>query len=48
LREKDKKADVRRKLAKFVVVEAFKSRSAVVLEDLPRNTPEHMVKGREG
>jgi len=44
LREKDKKADVRRKLAKLVVVEAFKSRSAVVLEDLPRNTPEHMVK----
>ncbi|MBB5254231.1 RNA-guided endonuclease InsQ/TnpB family protein [Sulfurisphaera ohwakuensis] len=44
LREGDKKVDVRRKFAKLVVMEAFESGSAIVLEDLPRNTPEHMVK----
>ena len=44
LRERDKKADVRRKLAKLIVKEAFESRSAIILEDLPRNTPKHMVK----
>jgi len=48
LRERDKKADVRRKLAKLIVKEAFESRSAIILEDLPRNTPKHMVKRREG
>ena len=45
LRERDKKADVRRKLAKLIVKEAFESRSAIVLEDLPKRAPEHMVKG---
>ncbi|QXJ28710.1 ISC1913 family transposase, Second ORF [Saccharolobus shibatae B12] len=40
-----KDRETRRKLAKLVVTEAFESRSAIVLEDLPRNTPEHMVKG---
>ncbi|BDR92928.1 RNA-guided endonuclease InsQ/TnpB family protein [Vulcanisaeta souniana] len=44
LREGDKKADVRRKLAKLIVKEAYESSSAIILEDLPRNTPEHMVK----
>ncbi|WP_048087395.1 RNA-guided endonuclease InsQ/TnpB family protein [Metallosphaera yellowstonensis] len=44
LRERDKKVDVRRKLAKLIVKEAFESRSAIVLEDLPGRTPEHMVK----
>ncbi|MQL56057.1 IS200/IS605 family element transposase accessory protein TnpB [Acidianus ambivalens] len=44
LREGDKKVDIRRKLAKLIVEEAFESRSAIVLEDLPRRTPEHMVK----
>ncbi|BDB98680.1 hypothetical protein SACC_16970 [Saccharolobus caldissimus] len=44
LRERDKKADVRRKLAKLIVKEAYESSSAIILEDLPRNTPEHMVK----
>ena len=42
LRERDKKVDVRRKLAKLIVKEAFESRSAIVLEDLPRRAPEHM------
>lgn len=45
LRERDKKLDVRRKFAKLIVKEAFGSRSAIVLEDLPRGVPEHMVKG---
>jgi IS605 OrfB family transposase len=44
LRERDKKLDIRRKLAKLIVKEAFESRSAIVLEDLPRRTPEHMIK----
>jgi len=44
LRERDKKADIRRKLAKLIVKEAFESRSAIVLEDLPKRAPEHMVK----
>lgn len=44
LRERDKKVDVRRKLAKLVVMEALESGSALVLEDLPRNAPEHMIK----
>ncbi|BDC18664.1 transposase [Acidianus sp. HS-5] len=44
LRERDKKVDVRRKFAKLIVKEALESRSAIVLEDLPRNTPEHMIK----
>ena len=38
LRERDKKVDVRRKLAKLIVKEAFESRSAIVLEDLPGRT----------
>ncbi len=44
LRERDKKVDIRRKLAKLIVKEAFESRSAIVLEDLPGRTPEHMIK----
>jgi transposase, IS605 OrfB family, central region len=44
LRERDKKVDIRRKLAKLIVKEAFESRSAIVLEDLPRRIPEHMIK----
>ncbi|AWR93720.1 IS200/IS605 family element transposase accessory protein TnpB [Acidianus brierleyi] len=44
LRERDKKADVRRKLAKLIVKEAYESRSAIILEDLPKRVPEHMVK----
>ncbi|MFP3227039.1 MAG: IS200/IS605 family accessory protein TnpB-related protein, partial [Sulfolobaceae archaeon] len=44
LRERDKKVDIRRKLAKLIVKEAFESRSAIVLEDLPRRAPEHMIK----
>nr|WP_291998728.1 transposase [Caldivirga sp.] len=45
LRERDKKADARRKLAKLIVMEAYESRSAIVLENLPKRAPEHMVKG---
>ena len=44
LRERDKKLDIRRKLAKLIVKDAFESRSAIVLEDLPGRTPEHMIK----
>ncbi|BAB67579.1 putative transposase [Sulfurisphaera tokodaii str. 7] len=44
LRERDKKVDIRRKLAKLVVMEALESRSAIVLEDLPKRAPEHMIK----
>jgi len=44
LTERDKKVDIRRKLAKLIVKEAFESKSAIVLEDLPRRTPEHMIK----
>jgi len=44
LRERDKKADIRRKLAKLIVKEAFESKSAIILEDLPRRAPEHMIK----
>ena len=44
LRERDKKADVRRKLAKLIVKEAFEGKSVIVLEDLPRRAPEHMIK----
>ncbi len=44
LRERDKKVDIRKKLAKLIVKEAFESRSAIVLEDLPRRAPEHMIK----
>ena len=44
LRERDKKVDIKRKLAKLIVIEAFESMSAIVLEDLPRRTPEHMIK----
>ena len=44
LRERDKKVDIRRKLAKLIVKEAFEGKSAIVLEDLPRRTPEHMIK----
>jgi len=44
LRERNKKVDIRRKLAKLIVKEAFESRSAIVLEDLPRRAPEHMIK----
>jgi len=38
------KADIRRKLAKLIVKEAYESKSAIVLEDLPRRAPEHMIK----
>ena len=44
LRDRDKKVDIRRKLAKLIVKEAFESMSAIVLEDLPRRAPEHMIK----
>ncbi|ADL19137.1 Third ORF in transposon ISC1913 [Acidilobus saccharovorans 345-15] len=44
LREKYRKADIRRKLARLIVKEAFESRSAIVLEDLPKRVPEHMIK----
>ena len=44
LRERDKKSDIRRKLAKLVVMEALRTSSAIVLEDLPKNAPEHMVR----
>jgi len=44
LRERNKKVDIRRKLAKLIVKEAFESMSAIVLEDLPRRAPEHMIK----
>jgi len=44
LTERDKKLDIRRKLAKLIVIEAFESKSVIVLEDLPRRTPEHMIK----
>ncbi|ACP49410.1 transposase, IS605 OrfB family [Sulfolobus islandicus Y.N.15.51] len=44
LRERDKKVDIRRKLAKLIVKEAFEGKSVIVLEDLPRRTPEHMIK----
>jgi len=44
LRERDKKVDIRRKLAKLIVKEALESMSAIVLEDLPRRAPEHMIK----
>jgi len=44
LRERDKKLDIRGKLAKLIVIEAFESKNAIVLEDLPRRTPEHMIK----
>jgi len=43
LRERDKKVDVRRKLAKLIVKEAFESMSVIVLEDLPGRAPEHMI-----
>ena len=43
LRERDRKADIRRKLAKLIVKEAFESKSAIILEDLPRRAPEHMI-----
>ena len=39
-----KDRDVRRKLAKLIVKEAFEGRSAIILEDLPKRVPEHMVK----
>ncbi|ACP37954.1 transposase, IS605 OrfB family [Sulfolobus islandicus M.14.25] len=44
LREKHKKADIRRKSAKLIVKGAYEIRSAIVLEDLPKRVPEHMVK----
>ncbi|ACP44814.1 transposase, IS605 OrfB family [Sulfolobus islandicus Y.G.57.14] len=44
LRERNKKVDIRRKLAKLIVKEAFEGKSVIVLEDLPRRTPEHMIK----
>ena len=44
LRERDKKADIRRKLAKLIVKEAYESKSVIILEDLPRRAPEHMIK----
>ena len=43
LKERDKKVDMR-KLAKLIVKEAFEGKSAIVLEDLPRRIPEHMIK----
>ena len=47
LRESDKKKDLRRKLAKLIVREALRTSSAIVLEDLPKRAPEHMVKDVE-
>ncbi|KUO90207.1 MAG: transposase [Thermocladium sp.] len=44
LREGNKKLDVRRKLAKLIVKEALETGSAVVLENLPKRAPEHMVR----
>ncbi|MEM1645844.1 MAG: IS200/IS605 family accessory protein TnpB-related protein [Ignisphaera sp.] len=44
MRERDKKVNIRRKLAKLVVMEALESRSAIVLEDLPKRAPERMIK----
>ena len=32
-------------MAKLIVMEAYESRSAIVLENLPKRAPEHMVKG---
>ncbi|MGC9136524.1 RNA-guided endonuclease InsQ/TnpB family protein [Caldivirga sp.] len=45
LKERDRKLDARRKLAKLIVMEALRTRSAIVLENLPKRAPEHMVKG---
>ena len=47
LKEANKKKDIRRKLAKLIVKEALESRSAIVLEDLPKRAPEHMVEDVE-
>ncbi len=41
----DRKADIRWKLANLIVKAALEGRSAIVLENLPRNTPEKMIKG---
>ncbi len=45
LREYNRKVDIRRKLANLIVKAALESRSAIVLEDLPKNAPEKMIKG---
>lgn len=47
LRERDKRLNVRRKLAKLIVMEAKERRLAIVLEDLPKRAPEHMVRDVE-
>ncbi|WP_061980403.1 RNA-guided endonuclease InsQ/TnpB family protein [Sulfolobus acidocaldarius] len=43
LKERFKKLDIRRKLAKLIVTEALREGKGIVLEDLPKNTPEKMV-----
>jgi putative transposase len=47
LKERDKKVDIRRKLAKLIVKEVFESRSVIILEDFWRS-PEGREGGREG
>nr|WP_230952825.1 IS200/IS605 family accessory protein TnpB-related protein [Sulfolobus acidocaldarius] len=43
LKERFKKLDIRRKLAKLIVTEALREGKGIILEDLPKNTPEKMV-----
>ncbi len=43
LREKDKKRDVRLKLAKIIVKEAKKRNAGIILEKLPKNVPRRML-----
>nr|WP_216082444.1 IS200/IS605 family accessory protein TnpB-related protein [Pyrococcus abyssi]QFN51290.1 IS200/IS605 family transposase [Pyrococcus abyssi] len=43
LREKDKKRDIRNKLAKIIVEEARKRNAGIVLERLPKNVPRRML-----
>ena len=44
LREKNKKRDIRNKLAKIIVDEARKRKAGIVLEDLPKNVPRRMLR----
>ncbi|AMM54796.1 RNA-guided endonuclease InsQ/TnpB family protein [Pyrococcus kukulkanii] len=41
--ERDRKRDIRSKLAKIIVVEAKKRRAGIVLEKLPKNAPKRML-----
>ncbi|MFA4805179.1 RNA-guided endonuclease InsQ/TnpB family protein [Pyrococcus kukulkanii] len=43
LHEKDKKRDIRSKLAKIIVLEARKRNAGIVLERLPKNVPRKML-----